>query len=97
MAQVTTNNYSVIKAPLVTEKGAGFAALRKYVFWVDKRANKIDIKKAVEKVYTVKVQDVNCMTVKGKTKRVRWNKPGKTSSWKKAVVTLKEGSEIKLT
>lgn len=88
--------YSVIKAPLITEKVAMLNPLRKYMFLVDKRANKIDIKRAVEKVYNVKVSDVNCMIVKGKTKRVRWQ-AGKTASWKKAIVTLKEGSEIKFT
>ncbi|MDD5194520.1 MAG: 50S ribosomal protein L23 [Candidatus Omnitrophica bacterium] len=91
------SSFSVIRSPLVSEKGTSLANLRKYVFWVDKRANKIDIKKAVEKVYNVKIDNVNSMTVKGKTKRVRWNKPGKTSSWKKAIVTLKEGFEIKIT
>ena len=70
---------------------------RKYIFWVDSRANKIEIKRAVEKIYNVKVEGVTSMMVKGRTKRVRWNQPGKTASWKKAVVTLKEGNEIKLT
>ncbi len=90
-------SFSVIKSPLITEKSSQLIPLRKYAFWVDKAANKIEIKRAVEQVYKVKVENVTTMVVKGKLKRVRWNQPGKTSSWKKAVVTLAEGSEIKLT
>ncbi|UCD15734.1 MAG: 50S ribosomal protein L23 [Candidatus Omnitrophota bacterium] len=89
--------YSVIKAPLTTEKTTVAAAQRKYFFWVDRDANKIEIKKAVEKVYSVKVDKVASMTVKGKLKRIRANQPGKTTSWKKAVVTLAQGHQIKLT
>lgn len=88
--------YSVLKSPLISEKATRDAALRKYVFVVDKNANVIEIKKAVETIYKVKVLKVNTLMVKGKIKRVRWNQPGRTSSWKKAIVTLKEGSEIKL-
>ena len=90
-------DYSIIKSPLITEKSSREIALRKYCFWVDKGANKIEIKRAIEKVYKVKVEKVASMVVKGKTKKVRHNQPGKTSSWKKAVVTLAEGSEIKVT
>jgi len=90
-------SYSIIKSPLITEKSNREIAFRKYCFWVDKNANKIEIKKAIEKVYKVKVEKVASMVVKGKTKKVRHNQPGKTASWKKAVVTLREGSEIKLT
>ena len=57
----------------------------------------IEIKNAIEKVYNVKVKDVSSLIVKGKTKRVRWNQPGKTVAWKKAIITLKKGFEIKLT
>lgn len=89
--------YSVIKSPLTTEKTTKAIAQRKYSFWVDKSANKIEIKKAVEKVYTVKVDKVASMIVKGKLKRIRTNQAGRTSSWKKAVVTLKKGQQIKLT
>lgn len=89
--------YSVIKSPLITEKSNREIAYRKYCFWVDRAANKIEIKRAIEKVYKVKVDKVSAMIVKGKTKKVRWNQPGKTTAWKKAVVTLKQGSEIKLT
>ncbi|MBU0693817.1 MAG: 50S ribosomal protein L23 [Candidatus Omnitrophica bacterium] len=89
--------YSVIKAPLITEKASSQAAYGKYVFWVERGANKIEIRRAVEGVYNVKVSGVASMMVKGKMKRIRRNQPGKTSSWKKAVVTLKKGFEIKVT
>ncbi|MEI8350338.1 MAG: 50S ribosomal protein L23 [Candidatus Omnitrophota bacterium] len=96
MAEVNSI-YSIIKAPLLTEKSTGLTPYRQYVFAVDRNANVIQIKQAVEKVYKVKVAKVNTMMVKAKTKRVRWNQPGKTTPWKKAIVTLKEGFEIKLT
>jgi len=89
--------YSVVKAPLISEKSTREAVLRKYTFWVDVNANKIEIKRAVEKVYNVKVDRVNSILIKGKMKRVRSNQAGKTVDWKKATVTLKEGFEIKLT
>lgn len=89
--------YSIIKSPLVTEKSTKDSVYRKYAFRVARDVNKIDIKRAVEKVYSVKIEKITSMIVKGKTKRMRQNQPGKTASWKKAVVTLKEGFEIKLT
>ena len=88
-------DYSVIRSPLITEKSSRQIPFQKYAFWVDCRANKIEIKKAVESVYKVKVSKVAAMMVKGKTKKVRWNQPGKTTSWKKAIVTLCEGFQIK--
>ena len=89
--------YSIIKSPLMTEKTARDSIHRRYSFWVAKDANKIEIKKAIEKVYNVKVAKTSSMVVKGKMKRLRQNQAGKTSSWKKAVVTLKPGFEIKIT
>jgi large subunit ribosomal protein L23 len=67
--------------------------LNKYLFWVDKNANKIEIRKAVEGIYKVTVNNVNTLKVKGKPKRVRYTM-GRTSDWKKAIVTLKEGDKI---
>ena len=81
----------------MTEKSTRDVVYRKYLFWVDKNANKIEIKRAIEKIYNVKVDKVASMMVKGKMKRIRGNLSGKTTAWKKAVVTLREGSEIKLT
>jgi len=88
--------YEVIKSPLITEKATKLAKFNQYVFWVDKRANKIEIKKAIEEIYNVKVEKVRTINMKGKTKRIRWGQEGKTSSWKKAIVTLKEGYQIKV-
>lgn len=90
------NPHDIVKGLLRTEKGANILPLNKYLFWVDSRSNKIEIKKAVEDIYKVKVDGVNTMVVKGKPKRVRYVL-GKTSEWKKAVVTLKEGSKIDVT
>lgn len=95
MAEVTSV-YSILKRPLISEKASKAHAFGKYVFVVERNANVIEIKKAVEKLYKVKVLKINTSVVKGKIKRVRWNQPGKTSDWKKAVVTLKKGFEIKL-
>ena len=88
--------YSIIQSPLVTEKTARLVAQRQYVFAVAKSANRIEIKQAVEKIHNVKVEKVATMISKGKLKRIRWNQPGRTTDWKKAVVTLKEGYEIKI-
>jgi len=87
------NPHDVIKGMLRTEKGAVISPLNKYLFWVNNNANKIEIKKAVEDIYKVKVASVNTMIMRGKLKRVRYAM-GVTSDWKKAVVTLKEGSKI---
>ncbi len=88
--------YKVIKSPLITEKATGLTKFNQYVFWVNKRANKIEIKKAIEGIYNVKVKKVRTMNMKGKTKRIRWGQEGKTPLWKKAIVTLKEGYQIKV-
>ena len=77
----------VIKAPVVTEKSNDQVQMGKYTFKVNKKATKIDIKRAVEKLFEVKVLNVTTMTVKGKEKRVGRN-IGKTSDWKKAIVTI---------
>ena len=90
------NARTVILSPLRTEKGTGMLPFNKYVFWVDKKANKIEIKHAIEEIYKVEVDKVNTTTVKGKKKRVRYIE-GKTSDWKKAIVTLSEGHKIDVT
>ncbi|MBI2471100.1 MAG: 50S ribosomal protein L23 [Planctomycetes bacterium] len=88
------DSYNIIKKPLRTEKSvADGEATNSYHFEVDLRANKIQIKKAVEKFFNVKVQDVRTIVRKGKARRVRF-KLGRTKDWKKAVITLKEGSTI---
>ena len=85
--------YVILKSLLRTEKGAVLNRENKYLFEADKKANKIEIKKAVETIYKVKVDSVNVVSMRGKQKRVRYKK-GKTPDWKKAIVTLKEGQTI---
>ena len=77
----------IIVRPVITEKSNDEMQSGKYTFEVNKKATKIEIAKAVEKLFEVKVLNVNTMTVKGKTKRVRYQE-GKTSDWKKAIVTI---------
>ena len=88
-------SYDIIKSLLRTEKSTRLMAQNKYLFLVDKRANKVEIKKAVEDIFKVKVISVNVLNMKGKPRRVRY-KLGKTAAWKKALVTLKEGDTIEV-
>ena len=88
----------IIKKPVITEKMTVISEkLNKFAFIVDKNANKIQIKEAVEKLYGVKVAAVNTMNYAGKTKS-RYTKSGvvsgRTPAFKKAIVTLKEGDTI---
>lgn len=88
----------VIQKLLLTEKGTGLSeSLNQYLFRVDPTANKLDIKRAIEQAFNVKVARVNTMNRQGKSKRLRSMQYGKTSAWKRAVVTLKEGEKIDLT
>ena len=77
----------IIIAPVVTEKSNDGLQMGKYTFKVNKKATKVEIAKAVEKLFEVKVLKVNTMNVSGKTKRVG-RSVGKTSDWKKAIVTI---------
>ncbi len=90
------DSYDVIKAMVRTEKGSTMLPLNKYLFWVAKDANKIEVKKAVRDIYKVTPSKVNVINVKGKWKRLR-NHEGKTPGWKKAIVTLKSGEKIDIT
>jgi len=83
----------IVKGMIRTEKGSAMMAENKYLFWVDKSSNKIEVRKAIEDMYKVKVLGVNTVTMRGKSKRVRYA-VGKTPDWKKAIVTLKEGQKI---
>lgn len=88
---------SVIVKPLITEKANGLTEnLARYTFVVAKNANKVEIKKAVEQTYGVTVEAVNTMRYAGKLKRNRktWQMDGRTSSYKKAVITVKAGDVI---
>lgn len=96
MAGKMKDAYDIVKSMLRTEKGSKILPLNKYLFWVDTNANKIEIKKAIEDIYKVKVASVNTLVMRGKLRRVRYAL-GKTSDWKKAVVTLEEGSKIEVT
>jgi large subunit ribosomal protein L23 len=88
------NIYSVIKKPHVTEKTSLNSDTNNTVaIVVDKAANKIEIKQAVENLFKVKVSDVRTVTVAGKVKR-SGKTYGKRSNWKKAYVTLQEGQSI---
>ena len=85
----------IIIAPVVTEKSNDELQQGKYTFKVNKKATKVEIAKAVEKLFEVKVLKVNTMTVQGKTKRVGYH-TGKTSDWKKAIVTIDKKVEKQL-
>lgn len=87
--------YDIIKGPIITEKSSEIAQNNQITFSVDVKANKIEIKNAVEKLFNVKVESVNTINVRPKKKRVG-RYPGKTNKVKKAIVTLKEGSSIEL-
>ena len=88
--------YSVIRKPLVTEKSTiARDEKNKYIFEVDRRANKIEIEKAVEKLFKVKVLNVRTMNILGKKKR-QGRIVGQKSNWKKAVVTLVPGQTIEV-
>jgi len=88
--------YHIIRRALITEKSTiAKDESNKYIFEVDRRANKIEVAKALEKLFKVKVLDVHVMNVKGKKKRVG-RILGEKRSWKKAVVTLAPGSRIEI-
>ncbi len=86
----------IIKAPIVTEKTAKISADgKKVVLKVDKNTNKVQIKQAVEKAFDVKVDKVNTINVRPKKKRIgRYE--GATKAYKKAIITLAEGSKLDL-
>lgn len=88
-------SYDIIKALIRSEKATLYEPEGKYLFLVDKTSNKIQIKRAVEEIYKVKVKDVNTFVSYGKMKRVR-HQLGKTPDLKKAVVTLKKGEKIEI-
>ena len=85
--------YEVLRRPLITEKATLLQQENKYAFEVAGNATKCQIKEAVEKAFKVKVVKVNVMTVSGKTRRIG-RREIKTSSWKKALVTLEAGNKI---
>jgi len=91
--------YQILVRPLLTEKATNgqHAERPQYTFEVHKSANKVEIRKAIEKAFSdVTVVSVNTIMIKGKKKRLRTAKEGKRRDWKKAVITLKEGQSIQL-
>jgi large subunit ribosomal protein L23 len=87
--------YRVLRKTMITEKSTSLLQDNKYTFEVDLKANKTEIKQAVESLFKVKVEKVNTMHVKGKLKRVRQIQ-GRTPDRKKAIVTLKKGDKIEI-
>lgn len=88
--------YSVIRRPLITEKNTLLNEQNKYFFEVHRGANKIDIKRAVELLFKVRVEGVNTSNLRGQKKRVsaRSSRKGSTQDTKKAIVTLADGDQI---
>lgn len=84
--------HDIIRKPIITERSMNDMAEGKYTFVVDKKANKTEIKNAVEKVFGVKVEKVNTMNMQGKLKRQGIH-VGRRPSWKKAIVTLAKDSK----
>ena len=90
-----TKYLELIKAPVITEKASALAQNNKYVFKVDSKANKYQIKQAIEKIFKVKVIEIRTLNVKPKKRRVG-RYAGLTNRSKKAIVTLAEGQTINL-
>jgi large subunit ribosomal protein L23 len=90
------NSADIIKKVLLTEKGTRLAENQQFLFKVAKDANKVEIKKAVEELFNVRVMAVNTMRRKGKKKRSRTAHFGTTASWKRAVVKVHEEDIEKL-
>jgi large subunit ribosomal protein L23 len=89
------NSFEIIKTVRITEKGARQSEkLNQYTVIADKRANKTQIRAAVQELFNVKVVRVNTMNVIGKARRQSSPSRGKAPDWKKALVTLKEGDKI---
>ncbi|KJS85053.1 MAG: 50S ribosomal protein L23 [Peptococcaceae bacterium BICA1-8] len=89
------NARDIVIKPIVSERSVACMEQNKYTFRVALKANKIDIKSAIEEIFKVKVLDVRTMVVKGKVKRMGRHE-GKRPNWKKAIVTLKEGDKIEV-
>ena len=85
--------YDIIKRPIITEQSMSETENKKYTFEVAKSANKIEIAKAIEEIFGVKVAKVNTMNMEGKKKRLGAQPQGRRSDWKKAVVKLTEDSK----
>jgi large subunit ribosomal protein L23 len=92
------NAYQIIKTARLTEKGTRQGEkYNQYTVVADRRANKHQIRQAVEELFKVQVNRVNTMNVRGKARRQKTHQAGRCPGWKKAIVTLKEGDKIILT
>jgi large subunit ribosomal protein L23 len=97
------NAFEIIKTARLTEKGTRQSEKpnkynqHKYTVVADPRANKQQIRQAVQELFKVKVVRVNTLNVRGKARRQRTTQAGRAPNWKKAIVTLKEGDKIVLT
>jgi len=92
------NNFQVIRTVRLTEKGTRQGEkYNQYTVVADPRANKTQIRNAVQELFKVKVTRVNTLNVRGKFRRQRTTQAGQSSNWKKAIVTLKQGDKIVLT
>ena len=92
------NSFDIIKTVRMTEKGALLTEKHnQYTIVADRRANKIQIRTAVQELFKVKVIAVRTLNVRGKDRRQRTLQAGQAPNWKKAIVTLKEGDKISLT
>ena len=92
------NAFEVIKTVRLTEKGTRQGEkYNQYTLMADPRANKTQIRTAVQDLFKVKVTKVNTLNVRGKSRRQRTSQAGKAPDWKKAIVTLKDGDKIVLT
>ncbi len=92
------NSFEIIRTVRLTEKGTRQGEkLNQYTVVADPRANKTQIRAAVQELFKVKVTSVNTLNVRGKARRQRTAQAGRSLNWKKAIVTLKEGDKISLT
>ena len=88
--------HQIIRRPLITEKTTGLNERdNKVAFEVDRLANKLEIKRAVEQLFDVKVTEVHTLSMHGKLKRMGMHQ-GRRADWKKALVTLRQGDKIEL-
>ena len=85
--------YDIVIRPIITERAMADTEMKRYTFEVAKTANKIEIAKAVEEIFGVKVASVNTLNVQAKAKRMGAGRPGTTRAWKKAYVTLTADSK----
>jgi len=92
---MTDSPYNVVKRAVFTERSTELQGDNRYVFEVDVNANKVQIRRAIEKIYKVHVEEVNTMNRRGKARRVRYQL-GRTPAFKRAVVKVRQGETINL-